>query len=61
MRLCITRKKTEKEKETEQVNATVLEDGYESDDVLVVATNSSDKQWIMDSGCSFHMTPNYKD
>ena len=58
MRLCLTRKKTGKEKEIEQVNATVLEDGYESDDVLVVATHSSNKQWIMDSGCSFHMTPN---
>ena len=58
MRLCLTRKKTGKEKETKQVNATVLEDGYESDDVIVVATHSFDKQWIMDSRCSFHMTPN---
>ena len=40
------------------MNATVLEDGYESDDMLVVATHSSNKQWIMDSGSSFHMTPN---
>ena len=61
MRLCLTRKKTGKEKETKKVNAIVLEDGYESDDVLVVATHSSDKQWIMDSVCSFYMTPNYKD
>ena len=32
--------------------------GYESAEVLVVTTKHSDRQWIMDSGCSFHMTPN---
>lgn len=40
------------------MNVIVLEDGYESANVLVFATHSSDKQWIMDLGCSFHMTPN---
>ncbi|KAL5563211.1 hypothetical protein UlMin_032958 [Ulmus minor] len=34
------------------------DNGYESLDVLVVSTKHSDRHWIMDSGCSFHMTPN---
>ena len=34
------------------------DDGYESSDVLVVSTKHLDRHWIMDSGCSFHMTPN---
>ncbi|KAL5538614.1 hypothetical protein UlMin_043099 [Ulmus minor] len=35
------------------------DDGYESMDVLVASTSHSDK-WIIDSGCSFHMTSNDK-
>ena len=35
-----------------------MQDGYDSSDVLVVSTSESDKSWILDSGCSFHMTPN---
>ncbi|KAL5557839.1 hypothetical protein UlMin_034050 [Ulmus minor] len=33
------------------------DDGYETADVLVASTSHSDK-WIMDSGCSYHMTSN---
>lgn len=57
-RLCPKRKKETKDKETISGDAAVVEEGYESSDVLVVTTNNSDKQWILDSGCSFHMTPN---
>lgn len=32
-------------------------EGYESSDVLMVANNDVHDRWIMDSGCSFHMTP----
>ena len=39
-------------------DATVVEEGYESVDVLMVSTNSTEKHWILDSCCSFHMTPN---
>ena len=35
-----------------------MEDAYESLDVLSLATAGTDKQWILDSGCSFHMTLN---
>ncbi|KAJ0869659.1 putative RNA-directed DNA polymerase [Helianthus annuus] len=33
-------------------------DGYDSADVLVVADHGSKDDWIMDSGGSYHMTPN---
>ncbi|KAD3641917.1 hypothetical protein E3N88_31141 [Mikania micrantha] len=32
-------------------------DGYESSDVLVVTRDKSNEELIMDSGCSYHMTP----
>lgn len=32
-------------------------DGYDSAEVLVVSKNSSMNGWILDSGCSYHMTP----
>ncbi|KAI3727129.1 hypothetical protein L1987_66938 [Smallanthus sonchifolius] len=32
-------------------------DGYESADVLVVTKDEGKGEWVMDSGCSFHMTP----
>lgn len=36
----------------------VVEDGYDSADLLIVATSESDRKWVLDSRCSFHMTPN---
>ena len=39
-------------------DAAIVEDGYESTEVLAVSDTSSTSDWIMDSGCSFHMTPN---
>jgi hypothetical protein len=33
-------------------------DGYKSAGVLVVSTSRNDKEWVMDSGCSYHMCPN---
>ena len=33
-----------------------LSDGYDSFEVLTVITQSKD-EWIMDSGCTYHMTP----
>ncbi|KAL5544596.1 hypothetical protein UlMin_008380 [Ulmus minor] len=54
-------KKEPKSKQKQEGGATAVvqnDDGYESLDVLVVSTKHSDRHWIMDSGCSFHMTPN---
>lgn len=39
-------------------NATIVQDDYESSDVVVVTSNNSSKEWIMDSGCTWHVTPN---
>ncbi|KAJ0860808.1 putative RNA-directed DNA polymerase [Helianthus annuus] len=33
------------------------EGGYDSADVLVVTSECNQEKWVMDSGCSFHMTP----
>ena len=36
----------------------VASDEYELVDVLTISSVNSDKEWILDSGCTFHMTPN---
>lgn len=38
-------------------DAATVSDGYESSEVLLVAFSSPNKNWILDSGCSFHMCP----
>ena len=39
-------------------DAAIAQDDFESSDVLVVSSSDSKKEWIMDSGCTWHMTPN---
>uniref|UniRef100_A0A803PJ91 Reverse transcriptase Ty1/copia-type domain-containing protein n=1 Tax=Cannabis sativa TaxID=3483 RepID=A0A803PJ91_CANSA len=39
-------------------DATVGSDDYDSAGALLVTSKNSDSEWILDSGCSFHMTPN---
>ena len=51
-------KEKEKEKEKESSSASYVEDGYESAEVLNISESSTNNNWILDSGCSFHMTPN---
>lgn len=34
-----------------------LLDGYESAEVLMVDVKDCLEEWILDSGCTFHMTP----
>ena len=36
----------------------MAQDGYDNAEVLIVSTKEADKNWIMDSRCSFHMIPN---
>nr|CAN69096.1 hypothetical protein VITISV_025437 [Vitis vinifera] len=38
-------------------DAAVILDGYDSAEMLNVAEMDSSKEWILDSGCSFHMCP----
>ena len=40
-----------------ECDAAVILDGYDSAEVLNVAEVDSGKEWILDSGCSFHMCP----
>ena len=46
------------EQEEPKGEVAVVQDGYDSSDMLMVSTSKSHKCWILDSGCSFHMTPN---
>ena len=39
-------------------NAVIVQDGYEFVEALMVGPGKSNGEWIMDSRCSFHMTPN---
>lgn len=55
---CPKRKKDFKEKNVSDGGASVCEFGYDSSDALTVCENSVKEMWIMDFGCSFHMTPN---
>ena len=42
----------------EPMELAVASDGYESAEILMVSKVNSEKEWILDSGCTFHMTPN---
>lgn len=35
-------------------------EGYDSPTALAISTNKSDKEWIIDSRCSFHICPDIK-
>lgn len=50
--------KSPKDQKYSNRDVAVVKEGYESSNVLLVATNSTEKLWILDSGCSFHMIPN---
>lgn len=54
---CPDRKKSFN-KPKEQTKAYVAADGYDSGKVFCVADLSSNQNWVLDNGCSFHMSPN---
>ena len=39
-------------------NGSIVQDDFDLSDVLVFSRSDSRKEWIMDSGCTWHMTPN---
>ena len=57
-RLCLERLKGIPEKKKEQAGVVVASDSYESADVLTVSKVTLNREWILDSDCTFHMTPN---
>ena len=57
-RFCHKKNKRWKDQDESKGEVVIAQDNYDSDDVLVVSTTESKKSWMLDSGCSFHMTPN---
>ena len=50
----------EREKDQEgfsNFDSATISNGYESSEVLTVSTARVNNEWIMDSGCTFYMTP----
>lgn len=41
-----------------EANVAVADTGCESVEVLVAAENETNLRWILDSGCSYHLTAN---
>lgn len=61
---CLQRKKEQSQNKEQGKNngsqkpdTANLSDGYDSADVLTISSTDNKNQWILDSGCSFHMTP----
>ena len=54
-RICPDRQ--EEEKTQVQGSATIVDDGYDSVEVLTVTLNQNHEEWILDSGCTYHMCP----
>ncbi|KAL8554089.1 hypothetical protein ACS0TY_002348 [Phlomoides rotata] len=47
-----------KEDDNGTADAAMAEDGYDSAKVLTISADRVDDEWVLDSGCSFHMCPN---
>ncbi|XP_020581381.1 uncharacterized protein LOC110025306 [Phalaenopsis equestris] len=56
-RNCPDRKNKYQEESEEPGEASVVSDDYDSAEALVITEFESSKEWILDSGCSFHMCP----
>ncbi|KAK3006561.1 hypothetical protein RJ639_015634 [Escallonia herrerae] len=51
-------RKGKKKDNSKVADAGVVEDNSDGADVLSVTINSSNRWWILDTGCSYHMCPN---
>lgn len=49
--------KKRKKKESDSGDVSIASDGYESAEVLMATDKSTYVDWVLDSGCSFHMCP----
>lgn len=56
-RECPERKKKDNGKEDDSGEVSLASAYYDSSEALVVLERDSTWEWILDSGCSFHMTP----
>jgi len=58
-RFCPDRQKENRQDQSKEPgNGALVEDGYESAEALMVSHENTMTKWILDSGCSFHMTLN---
>ena len=59
IRDCAEKKKDEKERTEDAAVGSddSSDDGYHSVDLLVASNNNIKDQWVLDSGCSFHLCP----
>ncbi|KAL8502281.1 hypothetical protein ACS0TY_021421 [Phlomoides rotata] len=48
----------ENEDDNGTADAAVAADGYDSAEVLAISADRLDDEWVLDSGCTFHMCPN---
>lgn len=51
------KKGQEESKDEKKADAAVAEEGYESVDVCMVSSSTLYHEWVLDSGCTFHMCP----
>ena len=54
----LERMKKFKERKSDSGNASIASESFESAEVLIHSIAETQKEWILDSGCSFHMSPN---
>ncbi|KAL8463061.1 hypothetical protein ACS0TY_033901 [Phlomoides rotata] len=47
----------EKKGNKDTADAAMAEEGYDSADVLTISADMMGDEWVLDSGCSFHMCP----
>lgn len=53
----VTHKKKEDNKDSDQGDASVASDGYDSANIFVASNTSLSEEWVLDLGWSFHMCP----
>ena len=54
-RICPYRQ--QEEKTQAQGSAAIIDDGYDSIEVLTITLNPNHEEWVLDSGCTYHMCP----
>ncbi|KAJ9697688.1 hypothetical protein PVL29_007014 [Vitis rotundifolia] len=54
---CPERKSKKNKASKEEGNATMVLDGYDFVEVLTITTKNMEKEWVLDSRCTFHMCP----
>lgn len=53
---CPKRKSKKNEASKKEGNVAMVLDGYDSTEVLTISTKNTKKEWVLDSGCSFHVS-----